>query len=617
MKLLLIATILTLSAPLQAQAPANTAVATGVIDGKVVHAGSLDPIGNAQVTLIKPNPSGGTLTPEAASALESIQSLTTSLVGISQASIDTLIASQEKALGLTPGTLASTPQSTVLTNASGSFTFKDLAPGKYSIRVTSEGYFGLPLNGTSSTSVSKTITIDAKKPTPFTDVVMVKGGIVSGRIKDPSGQPASGVAVGFYRLSYGPSGRPVWLQVNSKPTDDRGEYRMFWLAPGEYFVGITPRAAGIVSGPQDSWLRTFFPGVSDTTAASTIRVKDGGEVPGVDFSIQSGGIVAVFKVSGKAVNPLPNVKPNPTTNVMDRTVSTFVLAPREPGVLDGTTPPQSQNSLPLTARPNNEFEIRNVRPGAYDLYTLWMDSAAKRYYTSRTPIEIRNSDIDNLNLSINPGVPLSGEIRVSGISATPLPFESIKINLRVLDTTPGPFASIIGAIPVDAAGKFSIPDVPEARYTIQLTGLPDSTYVADIRQGATSVYDSGFLLDVTSTGPVQIVVSPAGQVIEGTVLNSQAKPASSATVVLVPPAERRMNAQLYKTASIDADGHFSIKGVPVGEFTLFAWENVASGAWMNTQFLTAYQDKGHPLNVISGSRNEVQLDLIPDAITPK
>jgi hypothetical protein len=58
MKLFLITAILAMSAPLPAQTPiANASTATGVIDGKVVHAGSLDPIANAQVTLIKPNSS--------------------------------------------------------------------------------------------------------------------------------------------------------------------------------------------------------------------------------------------------------------------------------------------------------------------------------------------------------------------------------------------------------------------------------------------------------------------------------------------------------------------------------------------------------------------------------
>ena len=33
---------------------------------------------------------------------------------------------------------------------------------------------------------------------------------------------------------------------------------MFWLPPGEYYVGATPRAPSTVPGPQDSWLRTFF-----------------------------------------------------------------------------------------------------------------------------------------------------------------------------------------------------------------------------------------------------------------------------------------------------------------------------------------------------------------------
>src|SRR6188768_4254173 len=231
--------------PPQAPVPVpNAAAATGVIEGRVTHAGTMDPIPNVQVTLIKPNPSGKNSTPEIAAAMEMIQTLSLSISAPPPGLIDSLIASQERTLGLAPGTLSASPQTTVLTDASGHFRFKDLVPGKYSIRAAREGYFGQPLNGSAAATVSKSVTIESQKHTSQVDLFMTQGGIVGGRIKDPSGQPAAGITVGFYRLTYGPNGRPMWLQINSKATDDRGEYRMFWLAPGEYHVGVTPRAVG-------------------------------------------------------------------------------------------------------------------------------------------------------------------------------------------------------------------------------------------------------------------------------------------------------------------------------------------------------------------------------------
>jgi len=269
--------------PSQAPIPvANAAVAIGVIEGTVALARTMEPIPNVQITLIKTNPSGNTSTAEVAAAMELIQSLNSGANAPPPGLIDSLIASQERTLGLAPGTLTSSAQTSVLTEASGHSIFENLAPGKYSIRGMREGYFGQPPNGTASATITKSVTIEAQKPTLPVDLFMTQCGIVSGRIKDPSGQPASGITVGLYRLNYGPNGRPVWLQAGSKTTDDRGEYRLFWLAPGEYYVGIAPRAAGIVPGLQHLWFRTFFPGVTEPALASAIKVKDGSEVTGIE-----------------------------------------------------------------------------------------------------------------------------------------------------------------------------------------------------------------------------------------------------------------------------------------------------------------------------------------------
>src|SRR4029453_11489810 len=111
-----------------------------------------------------------------------------------------------------------------------------------------------------------------------------KGGVIYGRVRDPLGQPVSGLTVAAFTVTY-PNGRKTWTIANSKPTDDRGEYRLFWLTPGEYFVGGTPRTPSTVPGPQDLWLRTFFPGVSDPAAATPIRIRDGNEVPNTDIDV--------------------------------------------------------------------------------------------------------------------------------------------------------------------------------------------------------------------------------------------------------------------------------------------------------------------------------------------
>jgi len=588
----------------------QASASNGVIEGRVVHAGTREPISDVLITLVAPVPanSAANLAPDAAARLGGQNAIENAQRGA-----------------------ASGSQKTVMTDASGHFSFRDLAPGNYTVRAEKDGYFAQPLNGAASTAVSKTIPVQEGQQVAPQDLLMVKGAVISGRVRDPNGQPISGMNVSAYRVTYN-NGRKMWTATGSKVTDDLGDYRIYWLYPGDYYVGVTPRAPAAIPGPQDSWARTFFPSETEPASAMVIPIKDGSDVTGTDINIRiaPGG---TFKISGVAVNT--TARPNPTTGAVDRSIASFALSPRDPGVLDAINPPTAVNAIPVASRPNGEFELRNIRAGSYDLYAVapvltdpappgvasigtiaanvqitggGAVPAMRRQPTSRTPVDV-NRDVTDLRISVSAGVPLSGEVIANGGDQSIKP-ESIRLNLRNLDTMPQAFVSIIGAIPVDAAGKFAVQNVPEARYTIQMSGLPGSAYVADIRQGGASVMDNGFVLDSAAT-PVQVVIGANGATVQGTVQNAEGKPAVNATVVIVPPPTRRQNALLYRNATTGENGTFTLRGVPPGQYTIFAWESVPPTAWQNAEFLARYDGRGRPLNVAATSVSDVQLSVIP------
>jgi hypothetical protein len=489
-----------------------------------------------------------------------------------------------------------------------------------------------------------TITLQSGAPSLSRDLLLVKGGVISGRVRDPGGQAVSGIIVSAFTVSY-VNGRRSWTNYRSQSTDDRGEYRIFWLPPGEYYVGATPRSPGAVPGPQDLWMRTFFPGVTDPAAAVPIVVRDGRDLSGTDIDIRAAASPG-FKISGVAVNPL--ARPNPTTGAVDRSIASFILASREPGLLDNVNWSIMPNAVPLPSRQNGEFEIGNVKPGVYDLYpvapmltdpppspppgipgqpappppstivrmidgttfvTTGGPAASRRQPTSRTPLSV-NGDVTDLKIAVNPGIDLSGEVLLTG-PVQNLKLDSIRLALRVLDTTPPSFVGLIGAIALDTAGKFKVASLPEARYTFQVTGLPGGAYVADIRQGGSSVMDDGFLVDAAAL-PVQVVLGGGGAMLDGVVETADHKPAANATVVIVPPAARRKNTLLYKVATTNEEGRFTIKGIAPGPYKIFAWESIPATAWQNVEYLSRYEDQGRSLTAPSSPGVPLNLILRED-----
>src|SRR5437016_1883045 len=118
----LLSALLALAAP---QAPAQN---TLTIEGRVLRAGTMDPIANVQITISKANSTGPNLNAEASAALDSLQSLIAANPGLPQTTLDSLVTSREQALGLAAGTLAPGAQTTALTDATGHFSFANQAP---------------------------------------------------------------------------------------------------------------------------------------------------------------------------------------------------------------------------------------------------------------------------------------------------------------------------------------------------------------------------------------------------------------------------------------------------------------------------------------------------------
>jgi hypothetical protein len=148
----------------------------------------------------------------------------------------------------------------------------------------------------------------------------------------------------------------------------------------------------------------------------------------------------------------------------------------------------------------------------------------------------------------------------------------------------------------------------EGKYTVRVSPLPANGYVADVRAGGKSVFDSGF--DISSqTGEVQVLVKTNGGKVQGVVRDSTGRPIASARVALVPPVSRRQNSQLYKVATSGASGSFSMNRIAPGEYKLFAWETAPDGAWLDNNFLDLYEGLGRTV-VVDSATLDIELKLI-------
>jgi protocatechuate 3,4-dioxygenase beta subunit len=593
--------------------------APGAIEGRVVRSSTAEPISGVQIVLTPPPSPAGTQPLSGQSSQPGPQVPTdirlvanpngTGImvngaviaqipqgVNINNQLIEDLV---NKAMGI--------QQITALTDSDGKFAFRNLPPGSYSFRAQRQGFFGpmTPL-GTYAPNVTKTIAVESNK-TAQVDVGMVQGGVLRGLVSDPDGQPAENYAVVTARPAYA-NGRYVWQLTGAMNADDRGEYRWPNFAPGEYYVGVGPRAPGPIANVQDSWARVFFPGVIDPNQARPVTIPEGGEV-----TVNLGAQVkpwGSYKISGMAYNPLPNLTPDPVTGIVNHSATALLLMPLELTPLDNPPLTMWTNLVATNTKPDGQFVLTNVDPGRYELYALALDGQNRRVWTGHMHVEVRDKDLTDVNVSVSPGVTLRGETIFTGPGAATVHPETLRIQLQTLNTLPPQVANAIGAVAVDEKGRFQIANLSEGRYRMNVV-TPPGVYVASIQQGGTNVFDDGFNIDKSNAEvPIRIEINLAGETVEGTVQTAQKKEAANAIVVLVPALDRRTNPALYKTATTDDKGHFIIRGVAPGLYTALAWESVLPGAYQNAEFLEKYVSRGRAINVQAGIRSDTQLDLI-------
>jgi len=512
------------------------------------------------------------------------------------------------------------------TDGNGNFSFNNLDTGRYVLIANRDGWFAPSPTGCSASFFAREtlLSIIAKGGEPVQiDIKLLHGATISGRVWDPNGQAMSGVDVRAYCIEYRRTGLVLSEVISNRPTtDDRGQYRLFGLPPGDYFIGVTP-LRNTTAPLQAAYARTFFPGTSNSINASLITATEDDDVSAIDIGVRSD---ATGRISGRAVGPA--LVPNGQPPIGDR----LFLVPRDARARIDNLSVSFQNSSP--DRASGRFEIRGVLPGSYDLIATMADDGP---FLGRTRVDVAGTDLNDVIVPVTAGrsvkarlsadngpvpftmaVPASGGARGSNADipaaraapTTPVPTPTYRLALRSMELLPDFFERSVGSTTFDPSGTFVFSNVPDGRFNFSVNGIPPSYYIADIRAGDMSIFDDGFVPD-TYSGDIEVKVNSNGARVTGLVHDTEQKPYASARVILVPPPSRRQNILLYKSAMTDAQGTFDIEGIAPGEYKLFAWKAIPGMAYLNEDFMKKYESSGQSITVTQGAIVTKDLVVIP------
>jgi hypothetical protein len=329
-----------------------------------------------------------------------------------------------------------------------------------------------------------------------------------------------------------------------------------------------------------------------------------------------------FKISGEITSfvPPPTTPAQRGANVGPAT-ATISMLKRDPSVPE-TVGTRGLGTVQVESVGDNtwraHFEVAGIQPGVYDI-SAWVRESnpdgGAGITIGRTPIEVRDKDLDGVEIKIFSSVRVVGKVTLDGhapgatqarVSLQP---EGSAVKVPVYQ---GIGLRAVVANPQD--GTFAVPAVTSGQFRVHVNGFSPDIYVADVLQGGASIYDSGFTVAGKTPDLIEVVLKSGSGTVAGQVKDG-GKAMAGATVVLVPPVSRRANRSLYRTATTDADGRFSIRGVAPENYQLYAWQEAPPGAFYNERFLAAYQDRGRPVAV--NQKSTVNLELTGIAAEPR
>src|SRR5580765_5799662 len=234
-----------------------------------------------------------------------------------------------------------------VTDNNGAYEIKNLAAGRYSLNASKGSFVSLQYGQTRPFEPGKPLEVANGQTVERVDFRLPHGAVITGRVLDESGEAASDVQVTVMRYSY-QQGRRQLTPLRGAQTNDIGEFRLFAIPPGQYYVSATLRNfAGINDAAADDrsgYAPTYYPNVTNVNEAQRITLGVGQTLNDINIALSP---TRMSRISGVAVTS--DGKP----------VSNGII------MLAQTSGVMIVSSIGGQIKPDGSFTLGGVTPGDY------------------------------------------------------------------------------------------------------------------------------------------------------------------------------------------------------------------------------------------------------------
>lgn len=467
---------------------------------------------------------------------------------------------------LTEAASASTPLKFV-TETRGLFLFENLRPGRYLIFAECEGFARQAYGSRGNPLAGTTLSLAAGQEMNDLQFNLVPGSTISGKVLDGAGKPVPKATVLALQPIYR-RGDKEYIPLGSAASDENGEYKVANLGPGRYLLSATSRNGEGVA--------TFFPNSAGLASAAAVAVEAGAAATGKDIHMAK---AATYRVAGKLAE--------------DSAGASIAWLTRRGG---GATALVTRVAAPIES--DGSFAFANVPQGVYVLTATDMDGV-----TPAAPpltVNVATQNVEGVVLKPKSTGELAGTVSMS-VAGTPLP-PGVQVILEAVDSLmPRPPRTVVGD-----DGKFLLKNLAAGHYIVHVV-MPENLYTHSVRYRGFDVSENGFEFGGGIPAPLLISLSASGAVVSGIVRGVDGNPMPGAVVALAPLLRRYSR---FKETTTDQNGEYVIAGVAPGEYKIYAWDQIETGAYQNAEWLRRFALKGRAVAARPQGHETVSLKAI-------
>jgi len=496
-----------------------------------------------------------------------------------------------------------------VTDGEGRFQIVGVKPGRYQLWASRDGYVNAPYGDKSSRRRTPLIVIEKGQQLSDITFRLQRTAIITGRVMNEDGEPVADAEVRA-GISAANARRGL-TQEQSVQTNDLGEYRIFRLDPGKYYVSANPpnRYSNVwsaMNAPDDGseqksarksqipiYAPVFYPGTSDADQAARLEVKAGDELR-VDFTFAP---VHAYKVRGRLFG----------TPVKTSEPMVVVLASRSG---------RGMEQQAARVRSDGSYEIYPVLPGSYRI----MVSTGGDFFSPmqqrrvRRSVEVTNSDLENVDIALpSPRKSeLKGQMTVEGDRSAKLDRFALRLMPNASDDEDEEFFG--GNVArVNADGTFSFQEVPPGTYSIEVNSYGGGRvyYVKSGRYGSRELSQTTFTVTEAASPRLELLLSSETARVEGIVVDDKDVPVPGATVVAVPATKFKKLDYWYPDGVTDQNGKFILPRLRPGDYRLVAFEDADYKDSLDPTALEKSDNAGTSAQIQPGATANLKLRVIP------